>query len=133
VRILVIALLVTVAAAASQAQATPPVLVAFQQAGGFAGIERGLVVSKTGKISSNGLALKTSQLTPARLRTLRSALVQARFAALDDHYESDAPIADGFVYHIAYGDHVVAIDEGATLPPRLSRVFALLLALRSTR
>lgn len=132
-RIVLIALLVTVAGAASQAQAAPPALVSFQQSGGFAGIERGLAVSRSGKVSSNGLPLKTSQLTPARLRTLRSSLALARFGSLDDHYESETPIADGFVYHIAYGGHVVAIDEGARLPLRLSRVFALLLALRSTQ
>jgi hypothetical protein len=127
-RVVLLALLVSLAVVVPQAGAATDshVLVAFRQSGGLAGVKRGLVVYRSGKVASNGLALTTSQLGPARLRALRTALVQARFATLDDRYEPDEPIADGFVYTIGYAGRTVTIDEGAKPPPRLARVFALL-------
>ena len=110
------------------AQASP-VLVSFQQTGGFAAIERGLTVRRSGAVVSDGLPVKVKQLSAARLRTLRAALSTAGFAALRDRYESDEPIADGFVYRIGYGGQTVEIEQGATLPPRLARVFQLLRSL----
>jgi hypothetical protein len=113
-------------AAASTADAASPTLVSFNQSGGFAGIDRGLIVKRSGKVVSDGLPLEKAQLTPAELTKLRTALVAARFPTLPGLYESDEPIADGFVYRIAYGGHAVRIEQGASPPPRVQRVFDLL-------
>jgi hypothetical protein len=105
------------------------ILVSFRQTGGFAAIERGLTVRRSGAVVSDGLAVKVKALSPSRLQALRTALVSAGFASLHDRYESDEPIADGYVYRIGYAGRTVEIEQGATLPPRLSRVFAFLRSL----
>jgi hypothetical protein len=130
-RVVGLALLVVLAPAVAQARpaSEPAVLVSLEQIGGFAAIERGLVVYRSGKVVSDGLPLATSRLSSARLKALRLALVRARFATLLRKYESDNPVADGYVYKVAYGGRTVRIEEGATLPPRLQRPFSLLLGL----
>ena len=105
------------------------VLVSFRQTGGFAAIDRGLTVRRSGAVVSDGLAVKVKALSPPRLQRLRTALASAGFASLHDRYESDEPIADGYVYRIGYAGQTVEIEQGATLPPRLSRVFAFLRSL----
>ena len=107
----------------------PAVLVSLEQTGGFAGIERGLAVHRSGKVVADGMPVKTARLTPARLQALRDALVRARFASLARVYESEQPIADGYVYRITYAGRSVRIEEEATLPPRLERPFELLTGL----
>jgi hypothetical protein len=129
-RLSVLAVCAAVAAQGGAAAARPsPVLVTYEQTGGFASIERGLTVRQSGAVVSDGLPLKVKHLTPARLRTLRTALADAHFATLHSHYASDEPIADGFVYRITYAGRTVSIDQGATLPARLEHVFALLRSL----
>lgn len=108
------------AAAASPERPAP--LVSYEQTGGFAGIERGLVVYRSGKVVSDGLPLRTSRLSPERLRTLRALLVNAKFATLRREYESKQPIADGFVFRIAHAGRVIRIEQGAKPPLRLARV-----------
>ena len=127
-KIFAAAILAVLSAAAvpAAADAVSPVLVSFNQSGGFAGIDRGLVVRRSGKVVSDGLPLRKSQLTPAELTKLRTALTAARFASLPELYESEEPIADGFVYRIAYAGHAVKIGQGAKPPPRVQRVFDLL-------
>jgi hypothetical protein len=119
------------ALAVQSVPAAPPsaVLVSFQQTGGFAAIERGLTVRRSGDVVSDGLPVKVKQLSPTRLRTLRAALTASGFASLRDRYESDEPIADGFVYRLGYRGNMVEIEQGATLPLRLARVFRLLRSL----
>src|SRR5262245_12316308 len=119
------------ALAAQTAPAAPPstVLVSFEQTGGFAAIERGMKVRRSGAVVSDGLAVKVKQLSPKRLDTLRDALTDAGFASLRDRYDSDEPIADGFIYRIHYSGNTVAIEQGATLPARLAHVFRLLRSL----
>jgi hypothetical protein len=123
------ALLVGVVAVASLAGpaggAGSPIVVSFQRTGGFASIEKHLAVHRDGTISSDGYAAK-KKLTAAKLAALRSALADARFATLDRVYEPDAPIADGYTYRITYAGRTVRIEEEATLPPRLQRVFTQL-------
>jgi hypothetical protein len=113
---------------ASRAQQSP-VLVSYQQSGGLAAIEHGLTVRRSGAVVSDGLAVKVKSLSPLRLRALRSALTAAAFSSLQDRYESDEPIADGFVYRIGYAGRTVQIEQGATLPARLDRVFKFLRSL----
>lgn len=127
-RVVGLALLLALAAGLAQARpaAESSVLVMFEQTGGFAGIERGLVVYRTGRVVSDGLPVRTSRLSSTRLRALRLALQQARFATLQRKYESDEPVADGYVYRISYAGRTIRIDEGAKLPPRLARPFSLL-------
>jgi hypothetical protein len=127
VGLLVVALGLALPGAGPQAQ--PAALVSFEQSGGFAGIERGLIVHRSGKVVSDGLPVTTHRLSATRLRALRNALVQARFATLRRTYESEAPVADGYVYRIRYAGRTIRVEEGAELPPRLERPFALLSAL----
>jgi hypothetical protein len=126
VALTVVAVVASVCAQAAPADQAPTVLVTYEQTGGFAGIERGLVVYRTGKVQSDGMPLRASRLTPARLRALRTALQQARFATLAKRYESETPIADGFVYRVTYGGRSVRVDQGADPPARLERVLVLL-------
>jgi hypothetical protein len=114
------------AAPQGRPEAQPAVLVTFEQTGGFAGIERGFVVHRSGKVVSDGLAVRTQRLSATRLRTLRNALVQARFATLRRTYESETPVADGYVYWITYAGRTIRVEEGAELPRRLARPFSLL-------
>jgi len=102
------------------------VLVSLHQSGGFAGIDRSLVVERSGAVVSTGLPHAPSRLSPRTLTTLRDALVAARFATLARVYEPTVPIADGFTYRIAYAGRTVRIEQGAQLPTRLRRVFDLL-------
>jgi hypothetical protein len=125
VRITVIVALLALTAVAAEARPAKP-LVTFEQTGGFAGIERGLVVLRSGAVVSDGLPLATSRLGPARLRALRTALVAARFATLRRTYESEEQLDDGYVYRITYGKRTIRIEEGAKLPPRLQRPVRLL-------
>jgi hypothetical protein len=113
-------------AGGSRAAAPSPVLVTLQQVGGFAGIERSLLVRRNGRVESDGLVLTTRRLSPARLQALRQALVAARFATLKSFYRSDPPIADGYVYRVGYGARRVAVEEGAKTPPRLARLLTQL-------
>ena len=128
VRAAAIALLtVLLLATAASANATSPAaLVSFRQTGGFAGLDRGLVVARSGAVTSDGLPLKKAHLSRLELARLKLALANARFSSRAKTYESQQPIADGFTYRIAYGGHVVAIEEGAKPPLRVQRVFDLL-------
>jgi hypothetical protein len=129
-RTVVVALLLTVAVAAPEAgAASSSVLVRFDQTGGFAGIERGLVVHRSGKVVSDGLPLQTEHLSSAGVEALRGALARARWATLQKRYESETPIADGFVFRITYAGRTIRVEEGAKLPARLARPFKLLSAL----
>src|SRR3954451_11469310 len=125
---------VALGAAAATIQPAPaaspsPVLVTFEQTGGFAAIERGLTVRRSGALVSNGLPLKAKQLSAARMARLRVLLTGAHFATLEHRYESEEPIADGFEYRISYSGTSVRIDQGAKLPARLAGVFAFLRSL----
>jgi hypothetical protein len=106
-----------------------PVLVTFEQTGGFAAIERGLTVRRSGALVSDGLPLKAKQLSAARMARLRMLLTDAHFATLKHRYEPAEPIADGFVYRISYGGTRVEIGEDAKLPERLAGLFAFLRSL----
>jgi hypothetical protein len=133
-RALVVTVIALVAAVAAQAAPGPPspVLVTYEQTGGFAGIERGLVVYRSGKMRSEGLAPKVSQLSPARLRALKGALEQANFATLARKYRADVPIADGYLYRVTYTGRTVLVEQGADPPFRLKRVLSLLSVLAHT-
>ena len=114
------------AAGSAADAASSRALVSFRETGGFAGLDRGLVVVRSGDVFSDGLPLKKAHLTRLELAKLKLALTQARFAGLAKTYESEQPVADGFVYKIAYAGHVVAIEQGAKPPPRVQRVFDFL-------
>src|SRR6266545_5049836 len=111
------------------AAAPTTLLVSFEQTGGFAGIERGMAVTRTGKVVSNGLPVTVSQLSATRLATLRDRLVAARWATLRPKYEPETPVADGYVYRITYAGRTIRIDEGAILPLRLRRPYVMLRAI----
>jgi hypothetical protein len=129
VRIATLLVLAALAGAPGAERPMPGVLVTFDQSGGFAGVERGLVVHRNGKVVSDGFAVGTAKLTPTRLRVLRDALLRARFATLKRRYVSEQPLSDGYEWGITYAGRTVRIEETAKLPPRLERVFNLLNAL----
>lgn len=118
------ALVVLVSTVSSSAAATSPALVTFEQTGGFAGIERGMTVRRSGAIVSDGLPVTVSRLSPARLATLRQRLVAARWASLKATY--DSPVSDGFVCRLTYAGRTIRVEEGAALPLRLARLKAML-------
>jgi hypothetical protein len=113
----------------SSAAAPTAVLVSFEQTGGFAGIERGMNVTRAGRVVSDGLPVTVSQLSSTRLATLRERLVAARWPTLKAKYEPETPISDGFVYKVTYAGRTIRIEEGATLPLRLARPYRMLLTI----
>ena len=124
--LLATAVLVLVATASASAATPSPALVTFQQTGGFAGIERGMTVRRSGVVVSDGLPVTVSRLSAARLATLRQRLVEARWSTLRSKYEADSPISDGFAYRITHAGRTIRVEEGATLPLRLARVRTML-------
>ena len=115
--------------APGSAAASSPTLITFEQTGGFAGIERGFSVQRTGTVVSDGLPVTAKRLSSKRLLALRAALVTARWGTLARRYESDTGMADGYVYRLTYAGRTIKIEENAKLPARLARPFALLSAL----
>ncbi len=83
----------------------------------------------SGTVVSDGLPVTATHLSSKRLIALRTALRQARWGSLERRYESDVPIADGYVYRITYAGKTVKIEQDAKLPARLARPFSLLRAL----
>jgi hypothetical protein len=110
----------------ASAAAPTSTLVTFEQTGGFAGIERGMSVTRTGKVVSDWLAVTTSQLSSARLALLKQRLVDARWATLRAKYEPETPISDGYVYKVTYAGRSIRVEEGAPVPLRLKRPYAQL-------
>ena len=112
------------------------VLVSYERTGGFAGIRETLVVRRSGRATyaqarlSGAVAFRVSC---ARLRALRSALVNAQFASLARVYAPDTEVSDGFVERVTYGGRTVRVLSGAEPPPRLARVLAQLRGLVSRR
>ncbi|MDQ3821958.1 MAG: hypothetical protein M3321_01795, partial [Actinomycetota bacterium] len=105
------------------------VLVAYERTGGFAGIRERLTVRRSGQATyARGLrdGSATFRLNCARLRTLRTALVEARFASLAPVYAPDAMVADGFVETVRHNGRSVQVLTGAEPPRRLARVLTLL-------
>jgi hypothetical protein len=123
-------LLAFLALPAAAAPGTSPTLVTFEQTGGFAGIERGMSVMRSGKVVSDGLPVTASQLSSTRLALLRTRLVAAQWASLQAKYEPETPISDGYVYKLTYAGRTIRIEEGTTsLPLRLKRPFLMLRSL----
>ena len=126
-----VAVLLALAVAAQAASAPSPVLVSFRQTGGFVGVERTVVVRRSGAVTAENVRVST--LSRARVRALRDALEQARWRSLKSRYAPKVHVADGFQYAITYGGRTIRIDQGATLPPRLARPFVLLERLARVR
>jgi hypothetical protein len=105
------------------------VLVRYERTGGFVGIRELLTVRRSGSatlVRLRGSAGSTFRLSCTRLRTLRTALVRARFASLAPVYAPADPVGDGFVESVSYGGRTVRVLTGAEPPARLARVLALL-------
>jgi hypothetical protein len=129
---MVLAVLLALAVVALQAGAAPsPVLVSFRQTGGFVGVDRSVVVRRSGAVTAANVHV--SSLSRARLTALRDALQAARWRTLKSRYAPKVHVADGFQYAITYGGRTIRIDQGATLPPRLGRPFVLLQRLAGLR
>jgi hypothetical protein len=107
------------AAAVGPVQAQPQPLVAYTRTGGFIGVQDSMKVFRDGTVTStNG----DFRLSAKRLLALRTRLRAARFPSLKRRYEAEYPIADGFVYSVAYLGRNVVVNEEAKAPLRLRRV-----------
>jgi hypothetical protein len=124
VKATVLAVVVALAVVAQAASAPSPVLVSLRQTGGFVGVERTVVVRRSGAVTAENVRVAT--LSRAQLAALRNALEAARWRTLKSTYAPAVPISDGFLYAIAYGGRTIHIGQGATLPRRLARPFVLL-------
>jgi hypothetical protein len=105
------------------------VLVRYERSGGLAGIRDELTVRRSGRATVIRLRPPSSTtfvLSCRRLRALRTALVDARFATLAPVYAPDSPVADGLVESVSYGGRTVRVLTGAEPPRRLDRLLALL-------
>ena len=113
---------------AESSAATSPNLVTFEQTGGFASIERGLVVRTSGVVVSDGLPV-----TAKRLSSTRSSRCARRFAGALGDTRAALRVRDADLGRLRLPDHVrredVKIEQGAKLPARLARPFSLLRAL----
>jgi hypothetical protein len=110
------------------------VLVNYERSGGLAGIRDALTVRRSGAatlVRHRGAGPVALRLSCARLRALRNALVDARFASLARVYSPPDPYADGFIESVSYGGKTVRILTAAEPPARLSRVLGLLRAIAS--
>ena len=132
-RMLCATALAALASAGSTCAAAAPSspLVTFEQTGGFAGIERGMTVRRSGAVVSDGLPVAVSRLAPTGLATLRQRLADARWATLKAMYDSS--ISDAYVYRITYAGRTIRVEEGATVPRRLARLQAMLERLAGIR
>ena len=121
----VLAVMVALAVVAPQAASAPsPVLASFRQTGGFVGVERRVVVRRSGAVTAENVHVST--LSRAQLTALRNALEAARWRTLKSGYAPKVHVSDGFLYAITYAGRTIRIDQGATLPRRLARPFVLL-------
>jgi hypothetical protein len=132
--------LVSAAVAQARTEATclagrqAAMLVRYERTGGLAGTRDLLTVRRSGSatlVRHRGSNSTTLRLSCAKLRTLRTALVNARFASLSPVYSPDDPYADGFIESISYGGRTVRVFTGSEPPARLARVLGLLRALAS--
>ena len=98
-------------------EAQPAVLVTFEQTSSSPESSAASSSTRSGRVVSDGLSVTTHRLA-ARLRVLREALAQARFATLRRVYRSDTPIADGYVCGIDTPGRTIQVEEGAELPRR---------------
>jgi hypothetical protein len=103
-------------------------LVAYTRTGGFVGIRERLRVYRGGQadLVRGAGQLREFRLTCRRVRVLRDALRNARFATLQPVYAPEPPVADGLVESVSYAGRTVRVLTGADPPPRLERVLALL-------
>ena len=125
VKRIVLTVLVGLAVVAPQAASAPsPVLVSFRQTGGFVGVERSVVVRRSGAVTAKNVHVST--LSRAQLTAVRNALEAARWRTLKSTYAPAVPVSDGFLYAITYGGRTIHIAQGASLPRRLARPFVLL-------
>ena len=110
-------------------------LVAYTRTGGFAGIRDRLRVYRGGQaeLVRGAGELTELRLTCRRVRAIRDALVNARFATLEPVYAPGNPVADGFVEQVSYGGRTVRVLTGGRPPPRLVRVLELLRDLAGRR
>lgn len=129
-RIALIVAAVVLVLPAAGAGARPGALVSYARTGGFIGHHDTLSVFRSGAAVSTNGAFK---LSDRRLRTLQTALVQARFATLAPRYTPGYPVSDGFTYVVSYGGRSVVVEEEADTPARLQRVLDLLAQILARR
>jgi hypothetical protein len=106
-------------------------LIYFQWAGGFMGRDDRLWIDSLGntRLESRGFGSRRFVLTVNRLRKLRTAAKDAKFATLQASYSPPTPIPDGSRYVITYDGRTVRIEDGAQFPKRLARVRDILLSI----
>ena len=125
--VVVVAAFVIAAGAGAGAAPGADALVVIRQTGGFIGIDRSVAVLRSGEVRVDDRHVAT--LAASRLAALRLVLDATRWRALRAHYAPKVHVSDGYQYAIRYRARTVRIDQGARLPPRLARAFAMLRAL----
>ncbi len=123
-RVLVVPLVLLLVSTSAAAAASPPQqLVSYARSGGFIGVHDSVKVFRDGGAASTRGAFR---LSARRLHALEASLRRARFATLQARYEAEYPVADGFLYRVAYAGRTVVVEEEANPPVRLRRVLDLL-------
>jgi hypothetical protein len=131
-------LLVTTAVLSALLAACAPAgartLVTYTRTGGFAGFSDHLTVSSAGAVRvTRRTGDRHYKLSARRLRALRRAVEDARFATLEPRYGSPGTVADGFRMTVRHAGHTVVVYSGARLPGRLSRLLDRLATLVENR
>lgn len=122
-RVIVVSLVLLFVATSATAATSQQPLVSYARSGGFIGVHDSLKVFRDGGAASTRGAFR---LSARRLQALEASLRRARFATLQAKYEAQYPVADGFLYRVAYAGRTVLVEEEANPPVRLRRVLDLL-------
>ncbi len=98
-------------------------LVVFTRTGGLAGGSLRLIVTRNGvaRLTQGGGVERTRQLSTHDLDSLRQALQQATFTALQPRYRNSRQAYDAFTYTITYSDRTVEAEDGS-MPAALANV-----------
>jgi hypothetical protein len=114
--------------------AASPLLVRYTESGTLLALENALTVRADGRCRLDwghsgpepGSGHAAFRLAPAALRSLRTALADARFPTLRRRFERKPPWPDTPTFTVTYRAKRVTVSGGASGPPRLARLIARL-------
>ena len=127
-------LAVLVALSSAAAPAAARTLVRYERTGGLAGFHDEVTVGTGGRVHvERRTGERRFTLSERRLRALRKAVREARFATLRERYAPPDRVADGFTETTRHAGHTVVVQTGAKAPARLDRLLSRLRPLLSER